>query len=124
MVSTSGHRRLNAASIYPADRSCAFGAVRSYCSLHIVTILTENHIFSCVCICKAAATTRVATDSPHNAKHFSGWGKGWYRNTTPLFSDIRSSPLRIFRRLNRRRSWKCSQRTNLPLSTYLIKLTN
>ena len=46
MVSTSGHRRLHAASIYTADPPCAFGAVRSYCSLHIVTILTENHIFS------------------------------------------------------------------------------
>ena len=59
MVSTSGHQRLNAASIYPADRLCAFGAVRSYCSLHIVTVLTENHIFSCVCVCKAAYKQRI-----------------------------------------------------------------
>ena len=59
MVSTSGHRRLHAASIYTADRLCAFGAVRSYCSLHIVTVLTENHIFSCVCVCKAAYKQRI-----------------------------------------------------------------
>ena len=31
-----------------------------------------------------------------NAKHFSGSGQDWYRNTIPLFSDIRRSPLRIF----------------------------
>ena len=59
MVSTSGHQRLHAASIYTADRPCAFGAVRSYCSLHIVTVLTENHIFSCVCACKAAYKQRI-----------------------------------------------------------------
>ena len=59
MVSTSGHQRLHAASIYAADRPCAFGAVKSYCSLHIVTVLTENHIFSCVCACKAAYKQRI-----------------------------------------------------------------
>ena len=59
MVSTSRHRRLHAASIYIADRPCAFDAVRSCCSLHIVTVLTENHIFSCVCVCKAAYKQRI-----------------------------------------------------------------
>ena len=27
--------------------------------IHIVTILTENHIFSCVCVCKAAYKQRI-----------------------------------------------------------------
>ena len=59
MVPTSGHQRLHAASIYTADRPCVFGAVRSHCSLHIVTVLTENHIFSCVCVYKAAYKQRI-----------------------------------------------------------------
>ena len=59
MVSTSGHQRLHAASIYTADRPCVFGAVRNHFSLYIVTILTENHIFSCVCACKAAYKQRI-----------------------------------------------------------------
>ena len=54
MVTTSGRQPFPASSMYPAGRRCAFGAVRSYCSLHIVTVLTENQIILCICAYKAA----------------------------------------------------------------------